>query len=378
MRGQRIVVIGAGYAGRSLVARLRVRAPQADVWLVEPGALVFERARLHEYIAGAGAPHRPLEQVSPRGVTHVRARAERVDLDRRAVWLEGHEQPLEYDWLALCAGARTRVEVPGALAPEDARLPALVQAEATAGGAVSVLGGGLSGVEIACAIAERHPRLSVSLTTRDALLPGLSPAAQAHARAVLTQRGVSLREHEAGAGGAGLVIAATGFVVDALPGLEGCARRPDGRLLVTDRLHLPARPEVMVIGDMAAVADGAGGYLRQSCAAAMPMGTWAGDALAARLAGQTPAPFSMRFEAICVGLGARDGVIDRVEAAGQAARPLLRGRAAAWAKDAILALTVRAPWAEARLGLPLYTWPAAAPRSQEEQADGRGVAAREL
>jgi hypothetical protein len=119
------------------------------------------------------------------------------------------------------------------------------------------------------------------LTTHNALLPGLSPAAQAHARAVLTQRGVSLREHEAGTGGAGLVIAATGFVVDALPGLEGCARRPDGRLLVTDRLHLPARPEVMVLGDMAAVADGAGGYLRQSCAAAMPMGTWAGDALAA-------------------------------------------------------------------------------------------------
>jgi hypothetical protein len=84
----------------------------------------------------------------------------------------------------------------------------------------------------------------------------------------------------------------------------------------------------------------------------------------------------MRFEAVCVGLGARDGVIDRVAASGQAASPLLRGRAAAWAKDAILALTVRAPWAEARLGLPIYTWPAA--RALEERGDGRGVAAREL
>jgi NADH:ubiquinone reductase (H+-translocating) len=366
-----IVIIGAGYAGRAAATRLGLRAPKARISVVEPRAMIFERARLHQVIAGTAPAARPLSWLLPRGAVHVMARAERVELARREVWVQGRGEPLVYDRLIVCLGARTPA-MPGAWELDDPALPARVSAASS----VSVLGAGLSGVEIACEVAERRPGAPVTLATRGELLPGRSAATQAHARGVLARLGVTVREGVEvvrAAGGAvecadgqgwasEVVIAATGFAPLALSGLEGCMRSADGRVVVTAQLTLPGRPEVMVLGDAAAVADGQGGLFAQTCAAALPMGSWAGDAIAAWEAGAEPQPFGLRMEVVCLGLGARDGVIERLGDGGYGGLRSLRGRSAAWVKDAILAMTVRAMWAEQRAGIALYTWPGKAAR----------------
>ncbi|MEU8827609.1 FAD-dependent oxidoreductase [Streptomyces sp. NPDC048636] len=335
------VVVGAGYAG--LLAALRL-APHARVTLVDPAAHFTERVRLHERAAGrAGVSHPLSVLLHGTGVTHVAARATRIDpVGHRVVTDDGRELP--YNRLVYALGSRTADPGERAFTPETAA--ELHKRLLDGPGRLSVVGGGLTGLELAAEIAETHRDWSVRLVTGGEIGTGLSPKGRAHARTVLTGLGVRIEEGRTVArpedlGSDAVVWAASMTANTGLAAAAGLALDPTGRIRVDGALRSVSYPRIYAAGDAAAVRTPAAGPLRMACATALPTGSYAASAILAEARGEQPRPLRFRYLVQCVSLGRHDGLIQAVHADDSPRDVVLRGGMAARVKEQVVRSTIR-------------------------------------
>jgi NADH dehydrogenase len=368
----RVVVVGAGYAGLLAAARL-ARHPGLAVTLVDPATVFIERIRLHQRATGQPLHARPLADLIGSGVRWVRARATAIDLDERRVSLAG-EPAVGYDQLVLAVGSVVdRERVPGVAAHclslqtgDDCRE---IAARAQRGGHAVVVGGGLTGIEAACELAEAYPGLKVTLLGQRPPGHDLSPAGAEHLQMTFDRlgvhvlAGVTVREARAGqlllADGTrvdcDLCVWAGGFRAPDLAARAGLPVAADGRVLVDAALRVPGRPEVLVVGDAAHVRSDAGAPLRMACATAMPMGAHAAEQVVRRLEGRPPTPLRCGAVLACLSLGRREGLVQMLTPDDRPRPTILRGRVAVLLKEAICRMTVVMLRAEAR-GIRAYKW----------------------
>ncbi|CAL9359158.1 NADH dehydrogenase-like protein YjlD [Nocardiopsis dassonvillei] len=359
-----LLVLGAGYAGLSAARRAAHHARRSGtglrVTLVNATDTFVERVRLHEVAAGRGTAVHPLSDSLDPSVGLVVGRVESVDADARTVDVRTGDRvrTLRYDTLVYALGSAAAVDaVPGA-AEHAATLAGLDGARTLARRiaeerprTLTVVGGGLTGLEAATELAEAHPGPHVRLVTSGPVGAGLSPRGRAHVLRVLDRMGVAVREHTRVAAveadhlkledgdllESDLTVWNAGFTVSPLAADAGLTVDGDGRALVDGTQRSLSHPDVYVVGD-AAHADAAdGSALRMSCAMGLPMGTAAADALAARLAGREPDATPFGYMNQCVSLGRRDGLIQFVRADDSPGRSILTGRLAARYKEMIVA-----------------------------------------
>ncbi|MFD0315187.1 NAD(P)/FAD-dependent oxidoreductase [Streptomyces flavalbus] len=353
----RIVVLGAGYTGMMAAVRLarRTRRTGVRITLVNPSERFTERLRLHQTVAGQELTrHRIPELLAGTGVEFLQGRATAIDPEARRVSVEAVPPAgpvaLSYDTLVYALGSRADTRgVPGAaehavtLEDPDAvrnfadRLPAL----ARTGGAVTVCGGGLTGIEAAAELAETHPGLRVTLVSRG--VPGamMGEAARAHLDRDLDRLGVTVR---AGAtvtrvlAGAveladgerlpsDLTLWTTGVRVPELAAASGIATDARGLVVVDAHLRSLSHPEVYAIGDAAAVRQ-AWGAVHGTCQSGLPTAQHAADEIARRLRGREPRPFRFGYFHQPVSIGRRDAVVQFTYPDDSPRRWYLRG---AWA-----------------------------------------------
>lgn len=350
---QHIVVIGAGYAGMITALRLdrrhRITVVNADDHFVQ-------RIRLHELAAGRPSVTIPLAELTRgTGITTVTARVTGLDLDRKLVRThDGRE--ISYDTLVYALGSRTDTDVPGVARhayPAERAMELRKRLSDGDAGDLAVVGGGLTGVELATELAEAYPAWRVALVTGGEPAPGLSEKGKAHLAGVLDRLGVRVHPHTQVTGvdegwvrtgaadiPADVVVWAASFGVPPLAAESGLAVDERGRILVDDTLRSTSHPDVYAVGDAAAVNVPGVGTLRMSCAAGMPIGAHAADVINARARGRTPQPFRFRYIIQCVSLGRRDGLIQMVRADDAPSDRIITGRAAAWVKERICRITV--------------------------------------
>ncbi|OOC53751.1 MULTISPECIES: NAD(P)/FAD-dependent oxidoreductase [Nocardiopsis] len=359
-----IVVLGAGYAGLAAARRAadNVRRDRLDarVTLVNATADFVERVRLHQVAAGQDVGVHPLADSLDGRVGLVVGRVEDLDTGAGAVTVRvgGTPRRVSYDTLVLGLGSTAGSGgVPGA--DEYAATAAgLDQARALARRVaderpqhVAVVGGGLTGLEVAAELAESHPGLRVRLLTRGRVAPGTGLRGRAHVRRALDRLGVALSEDTSVAAvdadglrledgdrvPADLVVWNVGFAVPSLAADAGLTVDGDGRVLVDATQRSVSHPDVYAVGDAAHATGVRGRELRMSCAMGLPMGWSAADAVTARLAGREPgtAPLGYLFQ--CASLGRRDGLVQFVRADDSPRRFVLTGRIAAWYKEYIVA-----------------------------------------
>ncbi|MCC5882063.1 MAG: FAD-dependent oxidoreductase [Halomonas sp.] len=191
----RIVLIGAGHAHLHVIRHIG-RLAEARVTLVDPGS--FWYSGMASGVLG-GSHDSSEDRIDPKrlarhhGVNHVRGRLARLDHPQRLVYLaDGRSLP--YDLVSLNLGSIAPTLAPLAEGPRAwavkpiQQLVALRHCLETAYRrgecpALVVVGGGASGVELACnlrALAEKHAaRTSITLVTRgNTLLDGAPQGAQ--------------------------------------------------------------------------------------------------------------------------------------------------------------------------------------------------------
>jgi len=345
-----VVIVGGGFGGLAAargLRRARVRVTLVDRrnhHLFQP--LLYQVATAALAAPDIAAPIRHLLR-RQRNATVLLREVRDVDLEARQLVLEDGVLPWDHlivatgnentwfgrdAWAADAPGLKSiddafdiRHRILGAYeAAEGERDPARLAALMT----FVVIGGGPTGVELAGALNEISRRtmrrdfrtynpaaarvLLVEGGERllSAFPEGLSDKARAH----LVRRGVEVRlqtlaTHIDECGvvlrrrgapddgsedervGAATVLWAAGVRGSPLGGRLGAEVDRAGRVHVTPELHVPGRPDVMVVGDLARVAGADGEPVPGVAPAAIQMGRYAARSVRRRLAGKPPEPF---------------------------------------------------------------------------------------
>ena len=343
MKPPRVVIVGAGFGGL-WAARGLVNRP-VRVTLVDRNNYHTFFPLLYQVAAAELVPTdiaHPVRSIfrRARNVDVRMAEMTGLDLDGRAVLTDSG--PIEYDHVILALGSEPSFfGVPGAdehafplrwmsdAIPLRHHVLTRFESALTANGArrrrlltFVVVGGGPTGVEYAGALSELihgplledfpgidRDQVRIELVEASGtLLGGMPPKLARYAGRRLAARGVSVRL------GTAVESVALGKVTlsgdEILPtetvvwtaGVQGEPRAaawglpvgPAGRVPVTEHLHLPARPEVFVIGDLAYLEDGQGRPLPQVAQVAIQQGRRAAANIRARVEGRPPERFVYR------------------------------------------------------------------------------------
>ncbi|MEE2031571.1 NAD(P)/FAD-dependent oxidoreductase [Rhodococcus chondri] len=356
-----VVVVGAGYAGVMATNRLLATHPDLAVTVVNRRPVFVERVRLHQVAAGTGtATHDLTTLLHPRAELHV-GTAARIDDD--AVLLDDGTV-LPYDVAVYAVGSGPgRPAVPGgerAYAVSDLESATALRTALSglpAGAAVTVVGAGLTGIEVASELAEAHPGPAYTLVGD----PGraLPEGTRRYLRRTLAELGVEVRPgvvtritadsvqfDDGTEARTDLVVWAGGFSVPDLARGSGLPVDDTGRLRVDDTLRSVDGRAVVGIGDAVTVAGQ--DHIRMSCQAAMPLGKHGADTVSALLQGRTPAPLSLGFVAQCISLGRSRGALQFTHPDDTPRNVAVRGRLGAFAKETIVRGTIWAMPREAR------------------------------
>lgn len=315
-----ILILGGGYAGTIAAARIARRG--VPVTLVDMRDGLVERIRLHQVAAGDDIPPVPYPQIF-RNLPVAVVRACVTGIDRAAKRVFTTAGVLPYDQLVYALGSESREN------------PLVIREKLRTAKSVAIIGGGLTGIETAAEIAERHPHVAVTLIDRGVVGAGLSSRARRHLREFFEAHRVTVVEHRDVAAGekldADLVIRCTEFELSPIAWDAGLRVNERGQVVVDDHLRSVTDPSISVIGDAAYVPG-----RRMSCALALPMGEYVAD----RLTGKTRDPFHFGFVIQCISLGRTNGIIQFVTPDDAPRDTAILGRPAAWVKELVCRYTI--------------------------------------
>ncbi len=372
---KRILILGTGYAGMS--AAIRLKNADCEVTVVNQHKYHHLTTLLHQPVVG----HRSYQDLSialsdllPGGFRIMRGRVELIHSAEHMVEIvqHGERKWIHYDLLVVALGWEPEFfHLPGgveyAFVLRDLNSARLMRdrieeslvaydehPEDAWRRSVVVIGGGLTGIEIAGELAEarremaeafdlQETEISIRLISAESmLLPGLHESLGAGALAYLEAHGVecSLGTHvqsiEADAvcleGGrridAGVVIWAGGVRGSAILEKSGFSVEKRGRAIVDEFLVSKDFPDVFVVGDSAAALASDGKTLPPTAQLAVQQGHHAGGEILGRLKGKPPEAYHAQDKGIVVSLG-------RKYALGFVSGHQFSGRLAGMLKDVI-------------------------------------------
>ncbi|MDN5779853.1 MAG: FAD-dependent oxidoreductase [Humibacillus sp.] len=330
-----VIVIGAGYAGIAAANSLARRRVQVTV--INPVPFFVDRIRLHEVVAGSRTPQAATVSLSrmldPRvGLvlgTAVHVRDHEVELQ------DGRRREADHVLIAAGSGAGN-----GVTSFEGASNLRLRVAALDAGARVRVLGAGLTGVEVATALAGRRPDLRIRLVDPKGLLPGMGTRARTHIATTLARTGVSV---EPTAEATEPTIECRGFRVPTFASDSQLPVESSGRLEVGLDLSVAVdgRTWLWGAGDAAVIQNRP--HLRMGCATALPLGAAAAANIGRSIRGQSTKPVNVGYAMQCVSLGPRDALIQFVHTDDSPTRWLLTGAPAAIVKEGVCRFARAAP-----------------------------------
>lgn len=357
MKKQKIVILGAGYAGLKTAKQLQKKNVNAEIVLVNKNDYHYESTQLHEVAAGTEPASKitfKIEDVlSKDKVTFIQDTVTLINKEDKVVTL-ANKGELTYDYLVIALGFESETfGIPGV---DDYSLPLvnIVTAEAARAHldktlanyasskddkdlSIVVCGAGFTSIEYLGEITNRIPKLAsklnfpkekVSITCIEAmptLLPMFSEKLGTYGIDVLKGRGVNfkvgtpIKEIKDGAvvyeeNGerkeveANTIIWTTGVKGSTVVGASGFAERR-GRVMVEADLTVENHPEIYMIGDVSCVMDKAADRPFPTTAQiALKQGEYVGDHLAARLANGTTEAFTFEPLGTVASIGNNVGI----------------------------------------------------------------------
>lgn len=320
-----VVVVGGGYAGVMAANRLTQR-DAVTVTVINPRPVFVPRLRLHQLVGGTHDAVVDYTEVLADGVRLVVDTVTRIDTARRSVTL-AERGSVSYDYLIYAVGSGSAgPRVPGAAefaypvaTLEAAQRLRSVLHDTPSTAAVTVVGGGPTGIETAAELAEQGR--TVTLVCGGVLGPYLHPKARRTARKYLTKLGVRVVEGpdteaaavkreavelvDGRAVASQVAIWTVGFGVPDLAGISGLRTDAAGRLLTDETLTSVDDDRIVAAGDSSAPSDLP---FRMSAYAAGCLGAHAADTVLSRIAGDQPKPIDLSFPAMCLSFGRRTGI----------------------------------------------------------------------
>lgn len=359
MRNQTdVVVIGGGYAGVMAANRL-TKNPDLTIRLINPRPRFVERIRLHQLVTGSDDAVADYEDMLADRVQLVVDHVDRINPAARRVELSSGTT-LGYDHLIYAVGSHSSPTTSGVAEfahplttlEEADRLRAALDA-AGPHAAVTVVGGGASGMETATELAEAGRR--VTLVCGGELGPTLHPRGRAHVARRMAALGITVIDGpgsqvtavsdaevslvDGRAIPSAVTVWTAGFGVPDLARRSGLSTDADGRLRTDETLTSVDDASIVAAGDCASP-SGIG--FRMSCQTATQLGLLAADTVLSRVAGQEPSAVSVGVVSLCLSLGRSDGLLQLTHRDDSPRRLLVPGQRGAAIKETVCSGTVKA------------------------------------
>jgi NADH dehydrogenase FAD-containing subunit len=314
-----------------------------SVTLIDAKPEFVERIRLHQVAAGQQVrtwPYRTF--LNAHGVKFVQATVTMLDPSGMKLAIrkpDGTSSSLGYDYLVYALGSHIQLESVEGAREHAHTLNSLEAATKIASllhgpevSRVTVVGGGLTGIETAAELAESFPHLRITLATRQpyqahAVPGGYSINALNYLHSSFSKLGIALRhtgriekvnaECTESASGEplphDLCIWTTGFLPPPLATAAGIRVNAHGQIITDPSLVSVSHPNIIAVGDAAEIEARDGGPCRMGSATGLAMGTAGVRTLTALMSGKRPPAFRFNylFRNIC--LGRKDGVIQFVD-----------------------------------------------------------------
>ncbi|MBT2291932.1 NAD(P)/FAD-dependent oxidoreductase [Paenibacillus albidus] len=340
-----LLVLGGGYGGLALIQELLDNHLPADVEIILIDRMPYQGIKTEYYALAAGTVadyHLRIQfPVHPRLSVRYRE-VSSIELDSRVVFLESGE-PISYDILAIALGCTDNYHhIPGA-DQYTCSIQSLAGTRETYRnlnnvkpyGTVNIVGGGLSGVELAAELRESRPDLNIAILDRGERVLSSFPARLSkyveewfNEHHVETRGNISVSHVEKDAIYNGTQAIATDVTVwtagiqpvQVVQKLE-LPKDRGGRILLGEHYQVPDYPEVYVIGDCASLP------FAPSAQAAGAQGEQVGQILQALWRGDTPKLHKIRLKGTLGSLGknAGFGLMGRRSVMGRVPRLLKSG-----------------------------------------------------
>jgi NADH:ubiquinone reductase (H+-translocating) len=322
---KRFVILGGGYAGLTIVQELLDKQIPDDAVVVLIDRMPYQGLKTEYYALAAGTvADIDLRNPYPSDPRLVLTYGEvcDVDLDNKLVHLVGQD-PIAYEWLAIALGCTDKYHgIPGAEIYSSSlqSFSAARKAYQRLGdvkpyGQVTIVGGGLSGVEVASELRESRADLNIRIMDRGpSVLSGFPGRTQRYvadwfrAHDVITLGDTSVSRLEEGAVynrseaiATDVTIWTAGIQPVPLVQRMDLPKDGSGRLLVNEHHQLPDYPGVFVVGDCASLP------FSPSAQAAGAQGSQVAEVMQAIWAGETPRIGKIKLRGVLGSLGKKAG-----------------------------------------------------------------------
>lgn len=326
---RRFVVCGGGYGGLAIIHTLLNEGIPTDVEIILIDRMPFQGLKTEYYALAAGTVSdldiRVAFPRDPRITVHY-GEIERFDLEAKLVYVKD-EDPLPYDQLAIALGCTDRFHgIPGADQYGNS-IQSLSSTRKTYQrindvkpyGQINIVGGGLSGVEMAAELRESRPDLNIRILDRGSrVLSSFPEKLSGYVSEWFAEHHVELRSHihvsRLEQGGiynqrdndeeiilSDITVWTAG--IQPVPQVQALTvpKDPQGRILLNEYHQIPDYPEVYVIGDCASLS------FAPSAQAAGAQGEQAAQVVLALWKGETPHLGRIKLKGVLGSLGKKAG-----------------------------------------------------------------------
>lgn len=323
---KKLVILGGGYGGLTVALNLLEKDLPPDTVIVLVDRSPFQGLKTEYYALAAGTiaeTHiRVQYPVDPRLIMKY-GEISSVDLANKQV-LFGDKEPLTYDWLVIGLGCTDNYH--GILGAQEysCSIQSFSQTRATyqcindvsPNGQVTVVGGGLSGVEIAAELRESRPDLNIRILDRGASVMSAFPAKlQEFVREWMTEHDIEMRSHIALTrleGGklyngddeiikTDVTVWTAGIQPSPIVQALDLPKDNQGRLILNEFHQLPDYNDVYIVGDCASLP------FSPSAQAAEHQGKQIAEAIRAIWKGETPRLGKIKLRGTLGSLGKKSG-----------------------------------------------------------------------
>lgn len=319
-----VVILGGGYGGLSAVQELLEHLPE-DVRLFLVDRMPFQGLKTEYYALAAGTvSDQEIRVAFPvhSQLKMVYGEVTEVDLERRLVHIAGLD-PLSYDSLVIALGCTDNYHGIQGASEYACSIQSLSATRRTYAqindirpyGQLTIVGGGLSGVEVAAELRESRPDVNIRILDRGGSILSAFPAKlQRYVAAWFHEHDVEMRSHisitslEQGVihNGDEPILTDVSLWTAGIRPVELVQRlnRPkdnQGRLIVNQWHELPDDPHVYVVGDCASLP------FSPSAQLAGVVGKQVAEVIRARWDNKEPKLSRIRLKGVLGSLGKKSG-----------------------------------------------------------------------
>lgn len=322
---KKMVILGGGYGGLTVATELLEKELPSDTVLVLVDRMPYQGLKTEYYALAAGTVSdqdiRVQFPVDPRLILKY-GEVTGVDLENKLILFQ-NDEPLSYDWLAISLGCVDKFhQIEGAEQYAES-IQTLSSTRKTYQkvndigpyGQVTIVGGGLSGVEVAAELRESRSDLNIRILDRGASVMSAFPGKlQTFVRDWMLEHDIEMRSHVC------LTRLENGILhnqqeliyTDVTIWTAGIQPSPivqqlqlpkdnQGRLIINEYHQIAEYPEVFVIGDCASLP------FSPSAQAAQGQGKQVAEVMRAIWKNETPRLGKIKLKGVLGSLGKKSG-----------------------------------------------------------------------